>query len=63
VTIYDATEAQPGPDRALVQFHGPLPVWEQGPMKPRKRALTAGSDGNLNLDLPPFSLVVVEVQR
>jgi hypothetical protein len=63
VTIYDANEAQPGPDRALVQFHGPVPVWEQGPMKPRKCAVTAGNDGDLILELPPFSLVIVEVRR
>jgi hypothetical protein len=63
VTIYDANEAQPGPDRALVQFHGPVPVWEQGPMKPRKRTVTAGSEGDLSLKLPPFSLVIVEVRR
>ena len=59
LTVYHADEPEPGPDRVLVHYKSGQPVWEQGPMKPTRSEATVSDDGQLPVDLPPFSLTIV----
>jgi hypothetical protein len=61
LTIYHAEEPEPGPDRVLVRYNSGTPVWEQGPMRPDRAEASVGRDGNLTVEIPPFSLMIAEI--